>query len=296
MLNNDWEAEVGKIMGGGDTNEDADHLYMMFSATFPKEARTLARQYMQQEYTRIRVGRAGSSHKNVTQNIVWVDEDAKNQAVLDLLQNMEPGLTIIFCNTVFMVDRLDDFLYNKGLPTTFMHSKRTQYEREDAMRAFKLGKSPILIATGVSARGIDITNVAHVINFDLPSMGQGGIDEYVHRIGRTGRIGHQGIATSFWNERNEEMGPSLVNLLLETNQNIPDFLEHLKPEGGKAEFDDNSDDEGDYTTGGFAAANGFDPAPAEFDAGVTTGFDAGAEPATDAWTSSAPTDASVSAW
>lgn len=89
----------------------------------------------------------------------------------------------------------------------------------------------------------------------MPSFAQGGIDEYVHRIGRTGRIGHVGLATSFYNERDEELGPHLVNLLLETQQDIPDFLEHFKPEGGEAEFHDDTDDEAeeeetDYTTGG----------------------------------------------
>lgn len=243
MLQQDWDSEVGKIMAGGDTNDDADHLFLMFSATFPKDARALARQYMQQEYARIRVGRAGSAHKNVKQEIVYVDEDNKNQACFDLLDSMEPGLTIVFRNTVHGVEQLDDFLYNKGLPTTFIHSKRTQFEREDAMRAFRSRKSPILVATAVTARGIDIDNVAHVINFDLPSMSQGGIDEYVHRIGRTGRIGHQGLATSFFNDRNEDMGESLVRLLLETDQEVPDFLSQHKPEDGKATFDDDTDEE-----------------------------------------------------
>lgn len=261
MLGDDWNEELEKIMAGGDTNEDADHFFMMFSATFPKGARALARQYMQQEYARIRVGRAGSSHKNVRQNIIWVDEEAKKQAILDLLTSMAPGLTIIFRNTVHGVEELDDFLFNKELPTTFMHSKRTQYEREDAMHNFRKGKTPILIATGVSARGIDIDNIAHVINYDMPSMGHGGIDEYVHRIGRTGRIGHQGLATSFFNDRNEEMGEPLVHLLLETEQEIPDFLATHKPEDGKADFHDDTDDEDDYTAngaGGFGTADDVD--------------------------------------
>lgn len=94
---------------------------MMFSATFPKEARSLARQYMASDYTRIRVGRAGSAHKNVKQVINYVEEDLKKQAVHDLLYSMEPGLTIIFCNAVRGVENLDDFLFNGGLPTTFMH-------------------------------------------------------------------------------------------------------------------------------------------------------------------------------
>ena len=114
-------------------NQDADHRYLMFSATFPKSARQLASEYMQADYVRIRVGRAGSTHKNVKQNIVWVDDDAKKQALYDLLQSMTPGLVLIFCNSVARVEEVDDFLYNKKLPTAFMHGQRTQYEREDAM-------------------------------------------------------------------------------------------------------------------------------------------------------------------
>lgn len=81
-------------------------------------------------------------------------------------------------------DFVDDFLFNNGLPSTSIHADRTQLEREDALRAFKNGTAPILIATGVSARGIDVKNVMHVINFDLPSIDHNGEDEYIHRIGK----------------------------------------------------------------------------------------------------------------
>lgn len=110
-------------------------------------------------------------------------------------------------------------------------------------RAFKNGKSPILVATGVSARGLDIKNVMHVINYDLPSTTHSGIQEYVHRIGRTGRIGNDGIASSFFNDRNEDIGPALVQILLESKQEIPDFLsQHIPEEGQALDFDDDSDD------------------------------------------------------
>lgn len=106
---------------------------MMFSATFPRSARSIARQYMTQDYVRIRVGRAGSTHKNVKQDIIFVEGDSKREAVYDLLFSREPCLTLIFCNTVPGVEILDDFLFNRGMPTVFMHSRRSQYEREDAM-------------------------------------------------------------------------------------------------------------------------------------------------------------------
>ena len=91
--------------------------------------------------------------------------------------------TIVFVNSRIEADNLDDFLYNLGLPVTSIHGDRTQQEREAAMRAFRAGHAPILVATGVTARGIDVRNVMHVINYDLPSMDHGGIEEYTHRIG-----------------------------------------------------------------------------------------------------------------
>lgn len=158
-------------------------------------------------------------------------------------------------------------------------------------RAFKKGTIPILISTHISGRGIDIANIGHVINYDLPSAEHGGIDEYIHRIGRTGRIGHVGRATSFYNERNEDLAAELVNILLEADQAIPDFLEPFKPESGNAEFDDDTDDEaeedGDYTTGG-DSTGGADGGALGATEEVPVGTDAwGAEPAAapkaDAW-------------
>lgn len=107
---------------------------MMFSATFPKGARELARKFMAEDHFNIRVGRAGQTHKNIRQNIVYVDQNAKREAVYDLLISMEkPGRTLIFCNSKAAVDLLDDFLYNRQLPTTSIHADRNQREREDAL-------------------------------------------------------------------------------------------------------------------------------------------------------------------
>ena len=86
----------------------------------------------------------------------------------------------------------------------------------------------------------------HVVNYNLPSTDYGGIDEYVHRIGRTARIGNIGVATSFYNGRNEDIAENLVKLLIETNQEVPDFLEEYKPAEGEAlQFDDDTDEEGE---------------------------------------------------
>lgn len=103
-------------------------------------------------------------------------------------------------------------------------------------RAFRTGKEVrILVATGVSAHGLDVVGMEYVIKFDLPSSKYGGIDEYIHRIGRTARIGHQGLATSFYNERDGDLAKNLVKVLIECECEVPDFLAHLVPDDGKIE-------------------------------------------------------------
>lgn len=116
-----------------DTNTDADHTYLMFSATFPKSARKLARDYMEEDNVRIKVGRVGSTHENIKQQIVYVNEHEKNQALFDLIFSDGPQRTLVFVNSKVKCDIVDDYLYNKGLPTTSIHSDRTQREREDAL-------------------------------------------------------------------------------------------------------------------------------------------------------------------
>ncbi|GLA10576.1 hypothetical protein AnigIFM62618_000173 [Aspergillus niger] len=244
LLQSDWESDFAKIMSGGDINEDADHRYMMFSATFNKDCRKLARNYLAEDHVRVRIGRPGSTHANVDQNIIYAEPPLKKQCLYDLLLAMPPSRTLIFVNSKTQADFLDDYLYNMGLPSTSIHSDRTQREREDALRAFRTAKCPILVATGVSARGLDIKNVMHVVNFDLPRVQHGGITEYVHRIGRTARIGNEGLATSFYNHDNDaDLAPDLVKLLIENKQTVPDFLESYRPSDDVVKFDDDTDDE-----------------------------------------------------
>jgi ATP-dependent RNA helicase DDX3X len=156
----------------------------MFSATFPKIARDLATAHLAHDHVRIRVGRAGSSHHSIKQEIIYVEPSMKRQALFDLLMSAPPARSIVFVNSKRTADEVDDFLFNREIPCTSIHSDRTQREREDSIRAFRTGKAPVLIATGVSARGLDIHHVAHVINYDLPSTQHGGIEEYTHRIGK----------------------------------------------------------------------------------------------------------------
>ncbi|UKZ76706.1 hypothetical protein TrVFT333_004415 [Trichoderma virens FT-333] len=266
MLNQDWETELRAILSGGEQDE-GNVKYGLFSATFPRAARALAKEYLSASHVRFRVGRAGSTTENIKQIVIETSREKKNELLLNLLEEMNSVRTIIFVNSRQAADTLDDFLYNMKLPVTSIHSDRTQVEREAAMRAFRSGQAPILVATGVTARGIDVRNVMHVINYDMPSMDHGGIEEYTHRIGRTGRIGHRGVATSFYTDRDEAIASVLTRTLLETSQEIPDFLRSYIPEnytdGIKVKFETESDFDpndvagaGDAEGGGWGAGDG----------------------------------------
>lgn len=219
MLDMGFEPQIRHIVQECDMPGVEDRQTLMFSATFPRDIQLLARDFLK-DYIFLSVGRVGSTSENITQKILYVEDDEKKSVLLDLLSANDNGLTIIFTETKRMADNLADFLYDQGFPATAIHGDRSQYEREKALAAFKNGSAPILVATAVAARGLDIPNVSHVVNFDLPS----DIDDYVHRIGRTGRAGNVGIATAFFNRNNKNVVKGLIDLLSEANQEVPDFL------------------------------------------------------------------------
>merc|ERR1719383_1022110 len=223
MLDMGFEPQIRRIVQQSDMTDKGKRQTLMFSATFAKEIQILARDFLE-NYIFLAVGRVGSTSTNITQKVVWVDDDEKHKFLLDLINATDSkSLTLIFTETKKGADYLDEFLYNRKYKSTSIHGDRTQREREEALNAFRSGEYPILVATAVAARGLDISNVRHVINFDLPS----DVDEYVHRIGRTGRAGNVGWATSFYNEANQKIAPGLVDLLTEAKQDVPDRLKHI---------------------------------------------------------------------
>ncbi|XP_060090127.1 ATP-dependent RNA helicase DDX3X isoform X5 [Heteronotia binoei] len=238
MLDMGFEPQIRRIVEQDTMPPKGVRQTMMFSATFPKEIQMLARDFLE-EYIFLAVGRVGSTSENITQKVVWVEELDKRSFLLDLLsatgkdclgefQHNSNGsgkelLTLVFVETKKGADSLEDFLYHEGYACTSIHGDRSQRDREEALHQFRSGRRPILVATAVAARGLDISNVKHVINFDLPS----DIEEYVHRIGRTGRVGNLGLATSFFNERNINITKDLLDLLVEAKQEVPSWLENM---------------------------------------------------------------------
>ena len=226
MLDMGFEPQIRRIVEGEDMPATTGRQTLMFSATFPRDIQMLARDFLK-DYIFLSVGRVGSTSENITQKVEYVEDGDKRSVLLDILHTHAGGLTLIFVETKRMADSLSDFLINQGFPATSIHGDRTQREREKALEMFRSGRYPILVATAVAARGLDIPNVTHVINYDLPT----DIDDYVHRIGRTGRAGNTGISTAFFNRGNRGVVRDLIELLKEANQEVPSFLESIAREG-----------------------------------------------------------------
>jgi len=233
MLDMGFEPQIRRIVEGEDMPTTGDRQTLMFSATFPKEIQRLAASFLY-EYVFLAVGRVGSTTELVTQKFIRVEENDKQGILLDLITSVK-GLTIIFVETKRKADMLEDFLIREGFLATSIHGDRVQQDRTAALRTFSSGQTPFLIATNVAARGLDIDNITHVINYDMPT----DIDDYVHRIGRTGRAGKPGMATAFISEENAGVIPKLLEILIESQQEVPPWLESMKHHsrgGGHSSF------------------------------------------------------------
>ncbi|PHH51800.1 ATP-dependent RNA helicase DED1 [Ceratocystis fimbriata CBS 114723] len=225
MLDMGFEPQIRRLVEGEDMPDVQNRQTLMFSATFPRDIQMLARDFLK-DYIFLSVGRVGSTSENITQKMEYVEDVDKRSVLLDILHTHGTGLTLIFVETKRMADSLSDFLINQNFPATSIHGDRTQRERERALEFFRNGRCPILVATAVAARGLDIPNVTHVVNYDLPT----DVDDYVHRIGRTGRAGNTGVATAFFNRGNRGIVRELIDLLKEANQEVPSFLENVARE------------------------------------------------------------------
>jgi len=227
MLDMGFEPQIRRIVEKEDMPRTGQRQTLMFSATFPKEIQQLASEFLH-DYIFLTVGRVGSSTDLITQKFLKVEAYDKMRVLVDLIRNQDKGgLTLIFTETKRDAANLGYELQRQGFPATAIHGDRSQQERTAALRSFATGRTPFLIATNVAARGLDIENVQHVINFDMPSS----IEDYVHRIGRTGRAGHHGVSTAFLTpSRDGALAPKLLELLEEGHQEVPPWLWDMRGE------------------------------------------------------------------
>lgn len=222
MLDMGFEPQIRHLVQERDMPVVGERQTLMFSATFQKKVQILASEFLS-NYTFLSVGRVGSVSSTINQQIEWVTEKDKHFFLLDILNMDSKSLKLIFVETKRNAQQLEFILNENNYPAISIHGDKPQSERERALYLFKKGIKPILIATSVAARGLDITNIHCVVNYDLPS----DIDEYVHRIGRTGRAGVSGEAISFFNQKNIKLALGIYELMNEMGQRIPQFLEQI---------------------------------------------------------------------
>jgi superfamily II DNA/RNA helicase len=164
---------------------------LLFSATMPREIADLAAQ-MLRDPARVAVTPVASTQERVSQRVILTERVAKPALLVELLRD-ETGQALVFTRTKHGADKVARGLNHAGIGAEAIHGNKSQNQRERVLNAFRAGKLKTLVATDIAARGIDVTGISHVVNYDLPNIPE----SYVHRIGRTARAGLEGVATSF---------------------------------------------------------------------------------------------------
>jgi ATP-dependent RNA helicase DeaD len=159
---------------------------LLFSATFPADIAQLAREWTQNAQ-RVSIGPVSRPADDVTQDVVQAGSEEKNDLVLSEVEKRQ-GAVLVFARTKRRTDRLASFLRARGVAVCRIHGDRSQNQREEALNGFRKGKFRVMVATDIAARGIDVPQIEHVINFDVPVVAE----DYLHRIGRTARAGRAG--------------------------------------------------------------------------------------------------------
>ncbi|XP_068612309.1 probable ATP-dependent RNA helicase DDX4 [Brachionichthys hirsutus] len=231
MLDMGFEADMRRLVGSFGMPSKETRQTLMFSATFPEDIQRLAGDFLKSDYLFLAIGLVGGACSDVEQTVVQVAKFSKREKLLDFLRTTGTERTLVFVGTKRLADFIAVYLCQEEVPTTSIHGDREQREREIALGDFRSGKCPVLVATSVAARGLDIPDVQHVVNFDLPN----NIDEYVHRIGRTGRCGNTGRAVAFFDpEADGSLARDLVGILSKAQQEIPSWLEETAFSGSGA--------------------------------------------------------------
>ncbi|XP_046583225.1 LOW QUALITY PROTEIN: ATP-dependent RNA helicase DBP2-like [Haliotis rubra] len=215
MLDMGFEPQIRKII----EQVRPDRQTLMWSATWPKEVRKLAEDFLK-DYCQVNIGALQlSANHNILQIIDVCQEYEKENKLVKLLEGImqeRDNKTLIFMETKRKCDDLSRRMKRDGWPVMAIHGDKSQQERDWVLNEFRTGKTPLLIATDVASRGLDVEDIKFVINFDYPACSE----DYVHRIGRTGRSNNTGTAYTFFTPSNSKQVNDLVSVLREANQNI----------------------------------------------------------------------------
>ncbi|XP_063535543.1 uncharacterized protein LOC134745439 [Cydia strobilella] len=222
MLDMGFEPQIRQALEG----VPLERQILMFSATWPKEVQHLAKDYLG-EFVQVNVGSTElSANHNITQVVHVCEQDSKMDKFKEIMHQISGegiGKILVFTNTKRSVDHLTLTLRRNGWPAVGIHGDKTQLQRDTIIRKFKTGNTNILVATDVAARGLDVDGITHVINYDFPQTSE----DYIHRIGRTGRYDKKGEAHTLFTEEDARLAKSLIAVLNEANQEPPKELDEL---------------------------------------------------------------------
>jgi ATP-dependent RNA helicase RhlE len=188
---------------------------LFFTATWEPQLDRLAKRYLR-DPARVSAGTVSRATPDVVQELIMTTTKGKNETLLDEL-NRRPGSVLVFARTKSRTDRVARYLAEYGVNVNRLHGGRTQGQRNSALSGFRTGQTRVLIATDIAARGIDVTGIAHVVNYDLPQCS----DDYIHRIGRTGRAGAKGRAVSLLTPEDRQQWREISRLLEKTGSQVP---------------------------------------------------------------------------
>jgi len=188
MLDMGFAPQISRIVGGISPYRQT----LLFSATMPPEVEALARKYLRRPVV-VQVGRRSSAASTVRHAVYPVPRGRKNDLLVELLRRPEMDSVLVFTRTKHGADHVVRDLHTAGVEATAMHADKTQAQRTQAIERFKSGDIRVLVATDIAQRGLDISGISHVINYDVPAQAE----DYVHRIGRTGRAASTGDAFTF---------------------------------------------------------------------------------------------------
>ncbi|KAI1167908.1 Phosphomethylpyrimidine kinase-domain-containing protein [Nemania serpens] len=227
MLDMGFEPQIRKII----SQIRPDRQTLMWSATWPKEVRALASEF-QTNFIQVNIGSMDlSANHRITQVVEVVSEGEKRDRMIKHLEKImdnKENKCLLFVGTKRVADEITRFLRQDGWPALSIHGDKQQNERDWVLDQFKTNKSPIMVATDVASRGIDVRNITHVINYDYPNNSE----DYIHRIGRTGRAGAKGTAITFFTTDNSKQARDLVSVLQEAKQQVDPRLAEMARYGG----------------------------------------------------------------
>ncbi|KAF5739613.1 putative dead box ATP-dependent RNA helicase [Tripterygium wilfordii] len=225
MLDMGFEPQIRKIV----KEVPARRQTLMYTATWPKEVRKIAADLLVNP-VQVNIGNVDElvANKSITQYIEVLPPMEKHRRLEQILRSQEPGSKIIiFCSTKKMCDQLARNL-TRQFGAAAIHGDKSQTDRDYVLSQFRTGRSPVLVATDVAARGLDVKDIRVVVNYDFPT----GVEDYVHRIGRTGRAGATGVAYTFFSDQDAKHASDLIKVLEGANQQVPSEIRGMASRGG----------------------------------------------------------------